>query len=183
MHAYHNGVVRSSTTGERTRIMIERMVQHGQWTVVTKEGNDGKGQGVHIYNLGPAGKRLFEVAMLKNHYGDVQPFIVADPDLAFDAPDNLLYFDAKGDVVKPDQPISGIICQDGPRGSLTSLNERGKPVTCNADGSIQVGEEKWWIASLFSKDKNRIVGYDAFCVRKQPQKVTIRELGDLNLFY
>ena len=156
---------------------VTRISQHHQWTVyVVEEGN------YNIYNLDPNNrkKRFFEVVMTKPHG---QPVIVAEPDLAFDAPVNLLYLNAKGDAVKPDQKIAGIICQNGPRFSLSNALAKGVLIKVNEDGSIQVGEEKWWLASLFSKDKNRIIGYDAFCVREQPQKVTIRELGDLNLFY
>lgn len=174
MRITYNGVVRRGQNRERTKTMV---FKHGQWMVHTQEGNGG---GYNIYNLDPdtGKKRFYEVVPGK--FGE--PIIIAEPDLAFDAPANLCYINAKFEVVKPDQKIAGIICQDGPRGSLTNLKTQGKPVAVNEDGSLQIGEEKWWLSTLFLKDKNRFCGYDAFCVRERWETVDILELGDLDLF-
>lgn len=130
-------------------------------------------------NIGPGGVRQFYM-VVPGQYG--QPIIVAEPDLAFDAPGMLDYIDAEGKVKRPDEKIAGIICKDGLRASITSAGHQGIKITVNDDGSIQVGDEAWWIATLFSKDKNRIVGYDAYLVRDRPESVRILELGDLDLF-
>jgi len=154
--------------------------KHGQWMVEMKEGNGG---GYNIYKLDPNGengeKQFYEVVPGK--YGE--PIIVAEPTLAFDPPANPLYVNAKWGEAKPDQKIAGIICQDGPRFSLTNAKSKGVAVKVNEDGSIQVGEGKWWLVTLFLKDKNRFRGYDAYCVREQPGNVRILELGDIDFFY
>ncbi len=149
-----------------------------QWTLVANEA-DGK---YNICNLGSDGQKQF-YEVVSGEYG--QPTIIAEPEYAFDTPANLLYVNAKGEGVKPDQPdqkIAGVVCKDGPRFSLTNAKSKGVVIKANDDGSIQVGEEKWWLATLFLKDKNRIRNYDAYCVRQQPEKVRILELGDLDLF-
>ena len=153
--------------------MINRLKQ---WTV---DVNDTTGE-YRICNLGPNGeKQYYEVVAGK--YGE--PIIVAEPDLAFYTPTNLLYVKAKGEGMSaPDQKIAGIICQDGPRFSLTNAKSKGVVIKTNDDGSVQVGEEKWWLTTLFLKDKNRFRGYDAYCVRQQPENVRVLELGDIDLF-
>ena len=148
-----------------------------QWTFDVDEATGT----YNIYNRGPNGEKQF-YEVVPGKYGE--PIIVAEPELAFDPPANLRYDNVKGAVVVPDQKIAGIVCQNGPRGSLTNLQKQvKKPVTVNEDGSLQIGEEKWWIVKLLLKDKNRIRNYDAFCVRQKPLgEVRIIELGDLNLF-
>lgn len=146
-----------------------------QWMLEVNEGTAS----YNIYNHGSNGERQF-YEVVPGKYGE--PIIVAEPEYAFDVSVNLCYVNAKGDAVVPDQQIAGIICQDGPRFSLTNAKNKGVVIRANEDGSIQVGEEKWWLATLFLKDKNRFRGYDAYCVRQQPEKVRILELGDLNFF-
>lgn len=165
---------------ERANTMDNKMkaFKFKQWTVTVNEA-DGK---YNICNLGPDGKKQF-YEIVVGEYG--QPIIVAEPEYAFDTPPNLRYINAKGEHVRPDQMIAGVICQDGQRFSLTNAKNKGLEVKVNGDGSIQVNEEKWWLKTLFLKDKNRFRGYDAFCVREQPMggvEVRILELGDLNLF-
>lgn len=149
-------------------------VTNMQWVVKV----DGAGD-YSMFNPGPGGDRQFYM-VIPGQYG--QPIIIAEPDLAFSAPANLTYVNVKGECVEPAEKIAGIICQDGPRLSLTRAKNTGVLVKVNDDGSIQVGDEVWWIATLFSKDKNRIIGYDAFLVRKKPSQVKMRELGDIDLF-
>ncbi|MFA6475387.1 MAG: hypothetical protein WCV88_04280 [Patescibacteria group bacterium] len=132
-----------------------------------------------ILNLSATGvKRFYAVIMGK--YG--QPILVADPDLAFDVPTCFQYVNINGDPVNPTEKIAGIICKDGPRFSLTSALDKGVVVKPNSNGSIQVGDETWYPATFFSKDKNRIIGYDAFLVKERREIVRILELGDLDLF-
>ncbi|MBU0660796.1 hypothetical protein KKG22_01295 [Patescibacteria group bacterium] len=111
-----------------------------------------------------------------------QPIIIAEPDLAFEAPSCLNYVDAKGEEATPSEKIAGIICKDGPRFSLSNAKKKGISVSVNDEGFIQIDNETWWISTLFCKDKNRIVGYDAYLVRMKPKQVLILELGDLDLF-
>lgn len=153
--------------------MISRLKQ---WTV---DVNDTTGE-YRICNLGLNGEKQF-YEVVPGKYGE--PIIVAEPDLAFDPPTNLLYVNAQRAETTPDQKIAGIICKDGPRFSLTNAKSKGVAIKVNEDGSIQVGEKKWWLVTLFLKDKNRFRGYDAYCVREQPENVRVLELGDLDLCY
>ncbi len=147
----------------------------GQWVL---EVNEDK---YELYNPDPeTGKKRFYRAV-PGEFG--QPLLESEPDLAFAVPEELTYVNNKGEPVKPNQKIAGIICKDDrPRFSLTNAKSKGVVVNANEDGSIQVGEEKWWLATLFLKDKNRIFNYDAYCVREMPSKVRVLELGDLDLF-
>jgi hypothetical protein len=150
-----------------------------QWTMVVDKADEK----YNICNVGSDGKKQF-YEIIVGEYG--QPIIVAEPGYAFDAPANLRYVDAKGKMVRPAQQIAGIICKDGPRFSLTNAKKQGVEIKTNDDGSIQVGNQAWWIKTLLVKDKNRIINYDAFCVPRDawptPLGVQILELGDLNLF-
>lgn len=147
----------------------------GQWVLEVED------TGYELYNPGPNGeKRFFRV--VPGQYG--APVIEPEPDLAFAVPTDLRYKNGKGEAVLPptDQKIAGIICQDGPRCSLTHAKSQGVEIKVNDDGSIQVGEEKWWITTLFQKDKNRFRNLDAYCVKVKPQMVRLLELGDLDLY-
>jgi hypothetical protein len=150
-------------------------VTNKQW-IVDVSGTTGD---YAIVNLGPNGERQYYMVS-PGQYG--QPVITAEPDLALDVPIGIEYVNAKGEAVMPGEKIAGIICQGGARYSLTNARNKGVKVKVNDDGSIQVGDEKWWIATLFSKDKQRIINYDAYLVRQQPAQVKVLELGDLNLF-
>jgi len=133
-----------------------------------------------ISNPGPNDeKQLYEV--VPGAQGE--PIINAEPDLAFDAPANLRYINVRREEIKPDQKISGIVCHNGPRGSLTNLKKLGHTVERNQDGSLQIGGEKWWIITLFLKDKDCFRGYDAFCAREPlDEVVSILEFCDLDIF-
>lgn len=125
------------------------------------------------------GVRAF-YALVLGKYG--QPLFIVEPDRAFECPSDLVYVDKLDKSATPEQKIAGIVCDGALRASLTNARKQGKPVAPNADGSIQVGDEVWWIATLFVKDKNRIFGYDAYLVRERPEQVRVLELGDLDLF-
>ncbi|HRY36362.1 MAG TPA: hypothetical protein P5230_00565 [Candidatus Magasanikbacteria bacterium] len=147
------------------------MKHYLQWGLDAGEGK------YSITNLSPDGKRQFyEVIM--GQYG--QPLIVAEPDRAFPCPTNLAYVNAKGETAVPDEKIAGIICSDGKRFSLTNAEKKGIKIEVNADGSIQIDNEVWWIVTLFQKDRNRIINYDAYLSPVQPEKVKILELADLS---
>jgi hypothetical protein len=145
-----------------------------QWTLTTDS------EEYRIENLDPSGgpRRFYMIKM--GAFG--QPVIVAEPDRAFEAPTNLVYVDAKGNAATPSERIAGVICQDGPRLSLSNAAKQSIEVHPNEDGSVTVGSDVWWIATLFQKDKNRIIGYDAYLRRDRPETVRILELGDLDLF-
>lgn len=159
--------------------MINR-VKHVQWTVDVDEGT-GK---YNIYNPGDNNeKRFYEIVAGK--YG--QPIIVAEPELAFDPPANLLYVNVNGENMKPDQKIAGIVCKNGPRLSLSNAKINGVEISVTGDNSsLWVDGQKYYIKTLFVKDKNRVIGYDAFCVsadeQAYPTLVRVLELGDLDLF-
>lgn len=110
------------------------------------------------------------------------PIIRVEPSRAFSCPTNLTYVDAKGNPAQPSDPIGGIVCQNGPRFSLTNAAKQGVTIKVNSNGSIQIDDEVWWLRTLFLKDKQRFIGSDAYLVRERPDKVRILELGDLDLF-
>ena len=134
----------------------------------------------NIFNLDPetGKKRFYEI--ISGQYG--QPLIVAEPDLAFIPPVFLNYVDSAGDKTKPTEKIAGIICSDGKRFSLSGAKMKGIKIESQEDGSIKIDNEVWWIKTLFSKDKNRIINYDAFLVKEKPEKVKVLELADLTEF-
>lgn len=151
----------------------------GQWTIEGDDDPNSKDFGYGIFNRGPNGKRRF-YKVVPGKYG--QPIIVAEPDLAFKVPKNLVYVNTDGEIIRPEEKIAGIICQNGPRLSLSNAKKQDIVIKVNDDSSIQVGEKKWWLSTLFQKDKNRFRNYDAYCVKEKPKFVKLFELGDLDLF-
>lgn len=141
----------------------------GQWRFSLAEDS------FRITNPGEDGKsRFFSVEM-----GQYSPFIIAEPELAFYPPEALTYVDAAGNPVEPDEKIAGIICGKVHRFSLTSAKMKGIEYSVNKDGSLTIDGKVWWITGLFSKYKNLIVNYDAFCSPEKPDRVMILELADL----
>ncbi len=130
-----------------------------------------------IFNPDPSTgqKRFYEI--VSGQYG--QPIIVAEPDFAFSCPEMLNYVNAKGETTVPAEKIAGIICNDGKRFSLTNAKAKNITVEAQDDGSIKINDEIWWIVTLFQKDKNRIINYDAYLSKDRPEKVKILELADL----
>ncbi len=110
-----------------------------------------------------------------------RPIIVLEPTLAFDPPANLRYINAKGEVLVPDQKIAGIICKGkgGLRGKLTELSNVGMMPKVNPDGSLQIGEEVWWISTLFIKDRDCFRNYDAICFRENFGDVDVLDIGEI----
>ncbi len=168
-----------------------------QWTIEVGEN------GLDAYNEAPDGTLLFYTVKLGN-YGN--PIIYVEPDLAFWAPQEVIYVnflgeiiddttvifrDAAGDnVTTKTLRIGGIICRDGAeivrRFSLSGEHLKKlqeKPhlsVDMNHDGSCQIGEETWYLAAIVIKDKNRFYGgLDGFFTREKPDAVTIFELENL----
>ncbi|MDO8509681.1 MAG: hypothetical protein Q7S24_00900 [bacterium] len=150
-------------------------VKCGQWTI---EIDEDTGE-YKIMNLGQSGERQFYM-VTPGGYGE--PIITPEPDLAFTPPYMFNYVDVNGVHVSPMEKISGIICKDSHRLSLTNAKRQGINITVNSDGSLNIAGVKWWIATLFQKDKNRIKNYDAYCIRQYPTSVRVLELGDLDLF-
>jgi hypothetical protein len=132
-----------------------------------------------IVNVGPNGEHQFYM-VTPGKYGE--PIITPEPDLAFAVPSYLVYVNAKGETVVPTEKISGILCKESHRLSLTNAKNKNIGIKVNDDGSIQIGDETWHLATLFSKDKNRVRNYDAYLVREKPMRVKVLELGDIDLF-
>lgn len=151
------------------------LIKHKQWTV---EIDEATGE-YKIVSLGTSGEQQYYM-VTPGKYGE--PIITPEPDLAITVPADLIYVNSKGEAVVPAEKISGIICKDGHRLSLTNARNQDIVVKANDDGSIQVSTETWHVATLFSKDKNRVRNYDAYCVREKPDRVRVIELGDLDLF-
>ena len=157
------------------------LYKNKQWTLSV----DGKGPDSWSYvidNFDTSGKRRF-YRVVAGAYG--QPLIDVEPDLAFEAPLVLDYVDKDGTSLARSVvgKIGGIICQNGLRTSLTKAMDQGVVIQVNDDGSIQVGGEIWWIATILDKDKNRFLGgKDAYLVRTRPAQVRVLELADLDLF-
>lgn len=151
------------------------LITHLQWTIKIDE-TTGE---YKIVNLGPNGERQYYMVS-SGKYGE--PIITPEPDLAFPVPANLVCVNAEGEAVVPTEKISGIICQNSHRFSLTNAKNKGIEIRVNDNGSLQISDDTWWIATLFSKDKSRVRNYDAYLVRQKPALIKVLELGDLNLF-
>ena len=150
------------------------MTEYKQWSLMTDE------EKYKLFNLGKDGRRdFYEIVM--GSYG--QPIIVAEPDRAFKCPEVLNYVNAKGETTVPAEKIADIICSDGKRFSLTNAEKQGVKIKVQEDdGSIKINDEIWWITTLFQKDRNRIVNYDAYLSPVKPEKVRILELADLTVY-
>lgn len=144
-----------------------------QWTAKMGE------ESYSIANLGETGnKRFYEV--VNGPYGN--PIIIVEPDLAFPCPEALTYINAKGEQTSPTEKIGGIVCQetDGtPVHRFSLSNPKAPQFEVTSDGIIIDGVN-WYLFCLFSKDKNRIINYDAFYVLTKPEAVKMLELGDVN---
>lgn len=150
-----------------------------QWTTHLDVNGDGKTlSSYEIFQKDADGKKKF-YEVTPGPYGN--PIITAEPDRAFDAPKGVHYIDVKGQKTEPNQKIAGIICEDGPRFSLSSPNAPNFKL--DDDGTLHVDDQKWHLVTLFLKDKNRIINYDAYFSKEKPQAVCIRELGDLKEFF
>lgn len=144
-----------------------------QWTV---QVND---EGYRIFNVdGDGSKKFLEVTT--GPYGN--PLFTIEPDLAFAVPEALVYVNAKDEQVSPAEKIGGIVCQesDGTARYRFSLSNPKAPKFETVEDGIEISGERWYLAVLFSKDKNRTFNYDAFYVREKPAKVKLLELADLN---
>lgn len=156
----------------------------GQWQIVLifKNPQFTDLESYRLSNPNEATGKDRYYAIEPGKYGE--PRIKPEPDLAFNWSDKLSYVDQEGNETqpKPTLRISGIICKDGPRFSLTNAFNQGIAVQPQDDGSIMIGDDLWWPSTLFLKDANRIDGYDAFCIRQKPDTTRVLELGDLDLF-
>lgn len=143
-----------------------------QWTL--KAGDDN----YQIVNADGGVEKFYKVVM--GPYGN--PMIIIEPTLAFSVPEGLTYVNSKAEEVIPAEKIGGIICQetDGAAKFRFSLSNPNAPAFSITDDGIEIDGEKWYLAVLFSKDKNRTFNYDAFFVRQKPTQVKLLELADLN---
>ena len=111
-----------------------------------------------------------------------EPVIVAEPDKAFECPNSLKYVNSSHKPITPTEKIAGIICKNCDkvihRFSLSSPKKPDFEKIQNG-AEIIIGGTRWHLQTLFSKDKNRIINYDAWYVPKKPAEVRILELEDL----
>ncbi len=141
-----------------------------------------------IVNLEPDGTERF-YKVIKGKYGE--PIIVAEPDRAYASPENAEYANAKGETIpRPEGDISGIICQNE-NGSVAHRFSLSNPKTpkfrVTKDGLIlflkdeagKVTKERWYLNTMFAKDKNRVKNHDGYYSRQKPAKIKMVELQDL----
>jgi hypothetical protein len=128
---------------------------------------------------GPGGTLAFYQIKM-GPYGN--PILIAEPHLAFEAPAGLTYVDFKGEPVILKEKIAGIICQEesGVARYRFSLSSPEAPKFEKTEYGISIDGVEWYLRRLFSKDKGRIVGYDAFLSQIRPAQVVWLELADLN---
>ncbi|HLG25660.1 MAG TPA: hypothetical protein VI588_02620 [Candidatus Gracilibacteria bacterium] len=159
-----------SEASQNTAGSVEK--KYNQWTLAANDN------GYNIFNKDADGKKAFyEVAKGEKHGN---PIVTVEPDRAFTVPNGVTCVDSRGVTVTPNEKIAGIICEDGPRFSLSSKDAPTFQVA--NDGIITVGDKKWHLATLFSKDKNRFINYDAYFAKKRSDKVRVLELADLPLY-
>jgi len=147
--------------------------QFKQWTLNVED------EKYELFNPGSNGVQQF-YAVTPGAYG--QPIITAEPSLAFAVPEALIYVNFKNEPVVPTEKIAGIICQeaDGTAVHRFSLSSPKAPKFQIVSYGIIIDDVSWHLHTLFSKDKNRVVNYDAFYSRKAPEAVKLIELADLN---
>jgi hypothetical protein len=148
--------------------------KYGQWTLTA--GDDD----YSIVNLdADGGKKFYECR--NGAYGN--PVIEAEPDLAIFAPASVEYRNSKGGIVTPSEKIAGIICKIGDeiRERFSFSNPKKPDLAFENEGAeLVIDGVRWHLRALFSKDKNRIIGYDAFYGDQKPDFVKVVELADLN---
>lgn len=147
-----------------------------QWSLKVADNGD-----YTIVNLAPNGTRQF-YCIISGQYGE--PLLVPEPDLALSPPQGVTYVNAKGDVIQPDQQISGIICKSGGvvihRFSLTNAKRQGIILAVNNDGSLAMNGISYYLYALVLKDAKRVRNYDAFFTSDEsPRTVKVLELEDL----
>lgn len=145
-----------------------------QWTLRADD------ESYSAFNLGADGKKRF-YEMQMGPYGN--PIIIAEPDLAFPAPTTVEYVDKHGLAADPVEKIAGVVCKRAGevihRFSLSNPNP--KEVGFENEGAEVIIEGvRWYLRWLFSKDKKRIINYDAFYAPEKPDSVQIIELEDLD---
>lgn len=146
----------------------------GQWELYAD------GEGYRITNPDEDGiRRFYEVE--SGPYGN--PVIIAEPDLAFPAPSTVDYVDSEGSEATPEENIAGIICKV--KGAVVhrfSLSNPKRPeFSLEKEGAeLVIDGVRYHLRALFRKDKNRIIGYDAWYGDEKPPAVKLVELEDLD---
>jgi hypothetical protein len=130
-------------------------------------------------NNGPDGTLgFYQIKMGK--YGN--PILIVEPYLAFEAPAGLTYVDSKGEPYVLKEKIGGIICQEESDKTAYrfSLSNPAAPKFEKTEDGISIDGVRWYLKTLFTKDINRIINYDAFYSRVKPAQVKWLELANLN---
>ncbi len=153
----------------------------GQWSYVVDGGV------FTAFNPDPANTTVHRwYDLVVGQYGE--PLIRQEPELGLPIPPGLHYLDPADQPTTPDprMHIHGIVCCEpgnpSPvyRGSFSNFVKLGIPYAINADGTITVNGETWYIHALANADKGRILGYFAVAGRTPVQSVYVRELGDMS---
>ena len=154
----------------------------GDWRVDVDLEDEENGYPYSINNTNEDGAQQY-YKVVPGPHGN--PIIVAEPDLAFDVPASLDYVEATGETIPtPIERIAGIICkQVGKVVERFSLSSPNKPAYELEEGgaSLIIEGLRWHLHTLFSKDKNRIIGFDAFYTTTKPDEVRVMELEDLDI--
>lgn len=165
-----------------------------QWTVVkepaasTDDTNANEAEtevaSYAIVNLSEDGRRRF-YQVVSGQFGE--PIMHPEPDRALALPSDVAYVHASsGEALTPKGKISGILLKNAAgeivgRYSLTNAAEQGIGIKLYDDGSLTVDGEKYYLRSLLTKDKNRILNFDGFFSEEPQAQVKVWELADLPL--
>lgn len=106
---------------------------------------------------------------------------IKEPSLAFAVPENVKYVDpSTGAELQPDERIAGIVCQDGPRFSLSSPSAPKRMVS--PDGVLTIDDRTWHLHTLQRPDGRRVRNYNAFFGLRPVESVHVVELGNFPMF-
>lgn len=148
--------------------------KYDQWTL------DAKPDDYSITNKDSDGSNRF-YTMKKGKYGN--PVYIDEESRALPIPTGVTVKNTKGEDVTLKDKIAGIICENGPRFSLS--NPDAPKFEIKDDGSLTIDDKTWHLHTIFDPDKNRITNYKSYWGETKPandNKVLYRELGDLELY-
>lgn len=160
---------------------IDKMeYKNKQWTLSVDEANGE----YSISNIDPdtGKKRFYEI--VAGEYG--QPIIIPEPELSWDIPlemaENIVNLSGEKINSLELEKISGIICFGGPRFSLSAAKAKNMKVEFigGRSGKILIDQVEWYVAYIFSKDKNRIRNYDVFTYKQPRKSIMLFELQDMS---
>jgi len=151
---------------------------YGQWELRANDNsysisNKGENREDRFYKIVPGDK-----------YNE--PLIEVEPSNALPIPSTITIKDINGNQLELDQKIGGIICEGDspqtPKYRFSLSNPNNPEFTVNEDGSLTVNDETFYLTTIFQKDKNRFINYDAYFGKTKPPYVIYKELEDLDLF-